>query len=310
MEPSTQQSALWGSPQPSYVPLYGEQNIPTQQYSSNYSIQQSQQSPLVEQFGPIQHDSFWERIRYPLAWGINFLLSLVVTVILALLLLYWPMVFKEVHFWWKTNYQPATEQNQQTVINAIYPDQISGTGKSSDKLAQAEPNIPIIPPDNRIVISKIEVNAPIIQVTDKSEQGVLKTIESGVGWYPDTGKIGSKGNTVLTGHSSYFWWKPGEYKFIFSNLYKLPVGDTITVYSGGKKYDYTIYNSKVVEPTTSEAEWIFDQQSHQNESIVTLITCHPPGTALKRLILQARLTTPISTQNSTKDNTNTTTTDT
>lgn len=281
-------------------------NVPTDQpigtgypprgFAQGQDQQYSQRIPMPTQGTNhlMGQETIWDKIHYLITWFLNFFFSFVLTAFFVVTLLYWPYILKEITYWWHSNYEAPREQTQQQqepVINPVYPDDIT----TINNTVSAEPNVPIIPPDNRVVIEKATVNAPIVSILEQdrnNEQVVLSVIEKGVGWYDYSAEPGEPGNMVLTGHSSYFWWKPGDYKFVFSNLWKLPIGEVVTIYWKGKKYDYTIFNSKIIEPNTTDRDWIFSQVRYQNESILTLITCHPPGTALKRLIVQARLTNP------------------
>jgi sortase A len=75
-----------------------------------------------------------------------------------------------------------------------------------------------------------------------------------------------------------------NYKTTFTFLYKLSEGDEIIARVNNNDYTYKIESITVVEPTnTSVLEQSFD------DSYLTLITCTPPGTIWKRLVIKARL---------------------
>lgn len=94
-----------------------------------------------------------------------------------------------------------------------------------------------------------------------------------------------KGNAVVFGHSTLpQLYNEKNYKTVFTNLYKLGVGDEINVNVNDTIYKYKIEIITVVDPTnTSVLEQNYD------DSFLTLITCTPPGTIWKRLIIKARL---------------------
>lgn len=96
-----------------------------------------------------------------------------------------------------------------------------------------------------------------------------------------------KGNTVIFGHSTLpQLYNSKDYKTIFANAYKLQTGDSFQITIGSVVYTYTIFSISVVDPEdTSVLAQTYD------DSYVTLITCTPPGTIWKRLIIKARLNT-------------------
>ena len=103
--------------------------------------------------------------------------------------------------------------------------------------------------------------------------------------YGGTAVPPDNGNAVIFGHSTLpQLYAEGNYKTIFTFLYKLTVGDEIIVTSTNITYKYRIENISVVDPdNTSVLEQSFD------DSYITLITCTPPGTIWKRLVVKARL---------------------
>jgi len=94
-----------------------------------------------------------------------------------------------------------------------------------------------------------------------------------------------KGNSVIFGHSTLpYLFDPEDYKTIFANLYKVKVGDEVWTTVSGVSYKYKVFEIKVVDPQdTSVLEQKFDN------SYLTLVTCTPPGTVWKRLIIKAEL---------------------
>jgi len=94
-----------------------------------------------------------------------------------------------------------------------------------------------------------------------------------------------EGNTVIFGHSTLpQLYNPKDYKTIFANAYKLSTGDQIIVSVDNIKYSYKIENITVVEPTDTS---VLSQDF--SDSFLTIITCTPPGTIWKRLVIKARL---------------------
>lgn len=134
-----------------------------------------------------------------------------------------------------------------------------------------------------IVIPKINVDAPIIYLNTTDNATIIETVKDGVGHYYGTAMPGHNGNVFLTGHSSYYWWSGGKYNQVFANLNKLKSGDLIYIYYQSKKFVYQVNNTFVVEPSR------VDVLSQTAEPTITLMTCTPVGTNLRRLIVQGTL---------------------
>lgn len=103
--------------------------------------------------------------------------------------------------------------------------------------------------------------------------------------YPNTALPGQPGNTVIFGHSVLpQFFNAKSYLTIFSTLYKLKVGDDIIINYNNSDYKYKVTQMYEVQPTNlSVLEQRFDSKA------ITLITCSPPGTYLRRLIVRAEL---------------------
>lgn len=152
-------------------------------------------------------------------------------------------------------------------------------------------NIDVSPPDDRIIIPRVNKNVPIVNISSENlikkdwnalENDIQDALRDGVVHYPGTAQAGSKGNVVITGHSSYFPWDSGRFKDVFALLHEVVVGDTIIVFHDQHKFVYEVYEKKVVMPDQ------VDILTQEGEERLTLITCTPIGTNLKRLIILAR----------------------
>ncbi|MEK9178329.1 MAG: sortase [Patescibacteria group bacterium] len=98
-------------------------------------------------------------------------------------------------------------------------------------------------------------------------------------------KPGKVGNTIIFGHSTLpQLFDPNNYKTILANAYKVKVGDGIVVTLDGKELNYKVQSVIVVEPNDTSV-----LAQDLSGSFITLITCTPPGTVWKRLIIKAKL---------------------
>lgn len=103
--------------------------------------------------------------------------------------------------------------------------------------------------------------------------------------YGGSGLPGEYGNAVVFGHSILpQFYDPSNYKAIFSTLHTLKAGDTIEINFDDVKYQYRIFAFSVIDPTDISVL----EQNYDN-SYLTLITCTPPGTYWKRLVVKAKV---------------------
>ncbi len=134
-------------------------------------------------------------------------------------------------------------------------------------------------------ISSYSLSIPILNIKNATVSTIDYDLSNHLVNYPGTAMPADNGNTVIFGHSTLpQLFNPSDYKAIFATLYKLKTGDEITLNVSSISYAYKIYNITVVDPE----ETSFFAQNYDT-SYVTLVTCTPPGTTWKRLILKARL---------------------
>lgn len=134
----------------------------------------------------------------------------------------------------------------------------------------------------QVIIPKINVQIPIqfdINATD--EATMQKELESGIAHYPTTSNPGQNGNSAYFGHSSNNIFNKGKYKFAFVLLHQLVPGDVFYITKDSKVYAYKVFDKKIVEPNQVE---VLDPVAGHTAT-ATLITCDPPGTSLRRLVV-------------------------
>ena len=172
-------------------------------------------------------------------------------------------------------------------------------------------------PTFRLLIPALEVDAVVYDQLDAREDSedfddferrVQQALLQGVLHYPTSYLPGQAGdnfnsNIVIIGHSSGIS-RAGDtdttrkYKFIFAELNRLDVGDVIQINHEQKQYVYTIYRREIVDP--NEVEVLrsgSDNPFLKENGSLTLITCEPPGTIRKRLVLLAEQTLPSPSEN-------------
>jgi sortase A len=125
-------------------------------------------------------------------------------------------------------------------------------------------------PPTRIVIPKIEVDAPIV------DNITWEDLKKGVGHLPGSAHPGERGNLYLAAHNDIF----GE---IFRHLDKLEPGDEFFIYGGEQKFRYVVKERRIIEPTEVEV------MGPTTEPVATLQTCYPYLIDTHRLVVIGEL---------------------
>jgi len=152
---------------------------------------------------------------------------------------------------------------------------------SGDASVSAEP---------RLIIPKINVDVPVVYNVGNDYNSQMAAMNNGVAHFAIPGASshpGQLGNTVLSGHSSNDLFDGGDYKFIFAQLEKMAVGDTVYSNYESVRYTYVVTKMEVVKPTqVSKLVYPTDKP------VLTLITCTPLGTSRDRLLVTAEQVSP------------------
>jgi LPXTG-site transpeptidase (sortase) family protein len=146
----------------------------------------------------------------------------------------------------------------------------------------------LVPPnfDFSIVIPKIGAVAPVFSNIDPfNEKEYLKVLHKGVAHAKGTALPGQMGNTFIFAHSTDAFYNVGRYNAVFYLIGKLTAGDEVYIYYNNQKFVYTVFDKKVVPANAYQYLGILKK----NTSTLTLQTCYPPGTTLKRLVVMAEL---------------------
>jgi sortase A len=136
-----------------------------------------------------------------------------------------------------------------------------------------------VPPvaEGAVALMKI----PKIGLDQVVREGVgVEDLKSGPGHYPGTRMPGELGNAAIAGHRT-------TYGAPFNRLDELAAGDPIEVTTLGGVFRYEVVEQKIVHPDEVS---VLDETE---DGRLTLTTCHPKYSAAERLIVVARLTTPV-----------------
>lgn len=173
-----------------------------------------------------------------------------------------------------------------STINSIFS-QASGAFSTVD-YTNAQNWFPQYPAGNNRLNPKVEsytLSIPKLNLKDLKVSTVDTILSIHLVNYGGTAVPPDKGNAVIFGHSTLpQLFNPKDYKTVFANAYQLKAGDEIFAGVGGVSYLYKISDISIVEPNDTS---IFTQD--YSDSFLTLVTCTPPGTVWKRLVIRARM---------------------
>ncbi|HEX8931926.1 MAG TPA: sortase [Patescibacteria group bacterium] len=188
---------------------------------------------------------------------------------------------------WKLYLEPAYANSnfaspipQTTLLTqASIKDLLASSIQGDNWLPSVNNNTQIIPSvaNYALDIPKLEIKA-IVATTDTDLNHHLVH-------FPGTALPPNKGNAVIFGHSTLpSLYDPKNYKTIFANILNVKIGDKLIATINNTLYTYTIINISIVD-----AEDTSYLNQAQDDSYLTIVTCTPPGTTWKRLIIKSRI---------------------
>lgn len=137
---------------------------------------------------------------------------------------------------------------------------------------------------NESTISKYFISIPRINIENATVSTADADTTKHLVNYGKDNVPGKIGNALIFGHSTLpQFFNNKDYKTIFANIYKLKNGDKIYATVGNSIYLYKVVKSIVVEASDTSA-----LEQDYNDSYISLVTCTPPGTIWKRLIVKAK----------------------
>jgi sortase A len=125
-------------------------------------------------------------------------------------------------------------------------------------------------PIGHIVVPRARIDHPIIYGVEKAQLDVAP------GLMPGTAMPGQFGNSLVAGHRT-------TYGAPFHNLDLLEPGDKIYIETSLGTHTYAVVSTEIVD---RRAWWV---THHRKGSWLTLLACHPKGSAAQRIIVFARL---------------------
>lgn len=136
-----------------------------------------------------------------------------------------------------------------------------------------------------IIIPKIGANAKIIpNVNPYNEKVYQLALTKGVAHSKGTAFPGEVGNIFLFSHSSQNFYEARRYNSIFYLLTKLKKDDDVYLFYKNKEFKYKVIDKKIVD--SNSISYLVKNGPKQT---LTLMTCWPPGTTFKRLLVLAEI---------------------
>jgi len=161
----------------------------------------------------------------------------------------------------------------------------------SENLKSYQFDFNVLPPSNRLIIPKFDVNDPIIisQFTNMDEfiyKNYNEELKKWVVKYPTTPSPGQSGNALIFGHTSQEWRKYNQYGMAFAHIAQMEKWDKIEVVWGGTLYEYKVVDIQVQYP--DKVHVTYDQYAKKTEhNYLTLMGCYPIGTSKQRMLVIA-----------------------
>lgn len=140
----------------------------------------------------------------------------------------------------------------------------------------------------KTIVDSYLLSIPKLKIDNAEVSTIDYDLDNHLVQYLGTSIPGDLGTAVIFGHSTLpQLFDPKNYKTIFANAHTLKVGDELYATVSGVKYKYKIFSIIITSPEdTNILSQGFDH------SYITIVTCTPPGTIWKRLVIRAALEAP------------------
>ena len=158
------------------------------------------------------------------------------------------------------------------------------------KLKMYDFDFNILPPVDRLIISKINLDVPLVDSKYKNKTDFAKwdfneELENGVVKYPTTPVPWENWNTLLFWHTSQEWRSHNPYGTVFSHIPDLEKWDEIKLIWAWKLYKYKIIEKVIVRPRKVNKQY----QKYENKwkDYITIMWCYPIWRTDKRMMITA-----------------------
>jgi LPXTG-site transpeptidase (sortase) family protein len=167
----------------------------------------------------------------------------------------------------------------------FYPNSSQDLKAISQQNSNSEVKTAYTNKQNTLEIPKINISAPIIFSQSTDKDSLMKDLDSGVIYYPGSAYPGKDGQIIILGHSAPVGWPKTKYEWVFSDLNNLEEGDRVLIDLNNKQYTYIVKKKTIIAKGADVPQY----QPLSSNSVLTLISCWPPGKDYQRIAVQAEL---------------------
>lgn len=194
--------------------------------------------------------------------------------IVALVFTFGPAMREEVSF--DFHMSNRNYQNSQSYINLAEAEKTAAVQKEAASYNVNSYFSVVIPKINAVsnVIANVDANNKE-EYIDALSRGVAHARGT---YFPGQGKT-----IFLFSHSTDSPLNTARFNAVFYLLRKLEKGDRILVFFTDKKYEYGVDDKMIAEP--GDTSWL--TKNFDGETLI-LMTCDPPGTTWRRLLIIAK----------------------
>lgn len=168
------------------------------------------------------------------------------------------------------------------------PDKDSRVFAEADSfISKSTPVIVAADKDFSIVVPKIGANAKVLENIDPNNSYLYqKALTQGVAHAKGTSLPDQPGNTFLFAHSSDSFINANMYNSVFYLLHRMSQEDLFYIAYKGKLYKYKVIK---IDYVSSGDTGYYNYKTPEAEYTATLMTCWPPATTFKRLMVVGAL---------------------
>jgi len=215
---------------------------------------------------------FLTRLMYRSFQGVG--AGLIAVVVILIAISFTPIIEQEINF--RLKKEENVVIRNQMLVNLAEADKVIEVQKEAESYG--------VNSYFSVVVPKIEAASNIVvNVNTANKEEYLEALRKGVAHAKGTYFPGQGENIFLFAHSTDSPVNFSRYNAIFYLLRKLDEGDQIVLYFADKKYIYEVESKFTTN--INDTTWI--TESTDDERLL-LMTCDPPGTTWRRLIISAK----------------------
>jgi len=215
---------------------------------------------------------FLTRLMYRSFQGVG--AGLIAVVVILIAISFTPIIEQEINF--RLKKEENVVIRNQMLVNLAEADKVIEVQKEAESYG--------VNSYFSVVVPKIEAASNIVvNVNTANKEEYLEALRKGVAHAKGTYFPGQGENIFLFAHSTDSPVNFSRYNAIFYLLRKLDEGDQIVLYFADKKYIYEVESKFTTN--INDTAWI--TESTDDERLL-LMTCDPPGTTWRRLIISAK----------------------